>query len=165
MSVNNQLEQGTYLWVLHVDKIPPHIGVSVNGRYFSLKYNGKDSNISCRSVLKLLENKKIPTWIVALELPLELAEVQAVFDRYTCAKHAQATCLSPIIELIYNQSFDLILPELLTRLSLEAKLGRQILLHLNSDFTGKFEYTRSDVQQRLTWLHDAKRNEHLFKSH
>ncbi|NBR15845.1 MAG: hypothetical protein EBU01_14895, partial [Crocinitomicaceae bacterium] len=48
----NHLETktGVYLWILHADKIPPHIGISIDGQYFSLKAKGKDENISDKSI-------------------------------------------------------------------------------------------------------------------
>ena len=30
------------IWIFHADKIPPHIGISSQGFFFSLKSNGKD---------------------------------------------------------------------------------------------------------------------------
>ena len=38
------LNKGIYLSVVHANKIPPHIGIVVDGKYFSLKANGKDIN-------------------------------------------------------------------------------------------------------------------------
>ena len=52
------------IWIFHVDKIPPHIGISSQGVFFSLKSNGKDSigtsyvnQISINKGIKLLKIK------------------------------------------------------------------------------------------------------------
>lgn len=159
------IQHGIYLWILHADKIPPHIGISVNGSYFSLKYNGKDENIPVQSVLRLLEKKRIPSIIQEMKMDFTLEQLQSIYKSFMCAETSKASCLSPIVKLIYNQQLDLILPELLTRLSQEERLGKQFLLHLNPNFAAEFTYNREDIQRRLTLLHDAKRKEHLLKSH
>ena len=38
-------EQGLFLWVFHADKIPPHIGISLDGCFFSLKSSGVDIDL------------------------------------------------------------------------------------------------------------------------
>ena len=35
-------ENDVLIWIFHIDKIPPHIGISSQGVFFSLKSNGKD---------------------------------------------------------------------------------------------------------------------------
>ena len=44
-SLNNEsaLNTGCYLCIWHANKIPPHIGILIDGSYFSLKVKGKDT--------------------------------------------------------------------------------------------------------------------------
>ena len=41
----NKLLKGVFIWVIHTNKIPPHIGISLNGKFYSLNVNGKDNGI------------------------------------------------------------------------------------------------------------------------
>ena len=55
------LNNGLFLCVLHADKTPPHIGISINGLYYSLKAKGKDIALPVNEVFKVVERKKIAT--------------------------------------------------------------------------------------------------------
>lgn len=45
------------LWVWHADKIPPHIGFSINSHYFSLKANGRDVNVPIDSIIAVIHKE------------------------------------------------------------------------------------------------------------
>ena len=66
-------EQKCLLWVWHADKIPPHLGLSVEGRYFSLKANGKDFMTEIDAVLQIISKKKIKTLCFELKSTLNLS--------------------------------------------------------------------------------------------
>ena len=89
----------TLIWILHADKIPPHIGISVDGYFFSLKTEGKDENIPLSLLITMLKNKKITTVAVALEETLDLVKIRNIFENQTKIPKSE-TCLLPILQLL-----------------------------------------------------------------
>ena len=150
-------QQGIFLWVFHADKIPPHIGISKDGQYFSLKVSSKDENISVESLSKLLKTKKIPTLIIKTsENSIQKRNLNAVFEQYQTADSEGLTCLTPITEIYFSERKDLILIELLNLLN-EAGVVETIFgINLPADYKGIPTYTREDIQQRLLHLKHAK---------
>ena len=70
------------IWLFHVDKIPPHIGISSQGVFFSLKSNGQDE-ISTYKVNQIVENKSIKLIKVKLRCVLSSSALKEVFANYT----------------------------------------------------------------------------------
>jgi hypothetical protein len=164
--VPEDLELGNYLWILHADKIPPHIGISRNGRYFSLKVSGKDENLPCAKILQVLEQKKIPCLVVKTsENSFLKQDIAAVFEPYTRAEVAGATCLTPITEIYFAQAQNLILSELLNLLNESGTLEEVFGLHLDENFKGIPYYEREDIQHRLKRLNDIKRTKNIPEGH
>ena len=58
LNSESALKEGFFLWIWHADKIPPHIGCSINGVYFSLKVNGKDDKKESNNALLVIQQKK-----------------------------------------------------------------------------------------------------------
>lgn len=151
---------GVLLWIFHASKIPPHIGISSNGHYFSLKFNGKDKNLSVEHVLKVVRAKKIETVIIELNTPISIEQIENQFSKFDLAKPNEATCLTPITQFFDYKSTDVILSELLEKIQ-ENKFIHQVFgLHLEAEFSGISNYSRTDIQQRLKKLHDSKRETH-----
>lgn len=162
----NELEQGIYLWVIHADKTPPHIGISKNGFYFSLKVSGKDESIPIYKVLHLLKSKAIPTLLMKTsENSIKFKELSTVFDKYMQAGSSQFTCLTPITEIYFSQPQDLILSELLNLLNEAGVLEEIYGVNLSGNFKGIPYYERKDIQKRLDHLNHAKRAKNIFEGH
>ena len=155
---NEDFKLGIFLWVFHADKIPPHIGISKDGLYFSLKVSGKDENISVQKITKLLSTKKIPTLdIKTSENSIKNRHLETVFEKYQKANSDGLTCLTPITEIYFSETQDLILLELLNLLN-EAGVVETIFgINLPADYSGIPAYSRSDIQNRLYQLTHAKR--------
>ena len=66
-STDSFQSEKAYLWVWHADKIPPHLGLSTQSRYYSLKSNGKDQNVCFEKVIQLIDRKKIKTLAIELD--------------------------------------------------------------------------------------------------
>jgi hypothetical protein len=152
----NQLGDGFYLWVFHADKIPPHIGCSVNGQYFSLKFNGKDENVPIELVLATIDRKSIPTLIIEIKSTVSLEMVMDVFESYSTTVPNEVTCLAPIARLLHCPDSVRKLSNLLTYLSFRAELLRVFKLHLELNFMGIKHYSQGDIHQTLKQLRDAK---------
>ncbi len=155
---NEDFKLGIFLWVFHADKIPPHIGISKDGLYFSLKVSGKDENISVQKITKLLSTKKIPTLVIKTsENSIKNRQLETVFEKYQKANSDGLTCLTPITEIYFSETQDLILLELLNLLN-EAGVVETIFgINLPADYIGIPAYSRSDIKNRLYQLTHAKR--------
>lgn len=170
----DEFDHGIYLWVLHADKIPPHIGISKNGLYYSLKVSGKDEAIPVRKVMQLLEAREIASLIIKTsENSIRFKELATVFDKYekagANAEGMQAisvlTCLTPITEIYFSEPRDLILSELLNLLNESGVMETVYGTNLQPGFRGIPWYERKDIQQRLDHLNHAKRTKNISAGH
>lgn len=154
-----ELTSGFFLWVWHADKIPPHIGVSQGGQYYSLKSNGKDSGLPVGKVIDILAKKKIPSLLVHCDLKVE--SIQGYFKDYKSADGIDITCLSPVIDLVFNEDRKITLHVLLDNLFLDNKIKSIYAVHLSEDYKGLEEYDREVINQRIKNLKNAKGKKHL----
>lgn len=140
------------LWIFHVDKIPPHVGVSQDGVFYSLKSNGKDKSVE-DSVLQIIENKRIKCIVLNLKYKSSRAVVQAVFDQYDRAFSSEVSCLTPIKQIL---DFDNDIPKLSSLLSeLESRnmIAGYSGFNVTKSECGILKYAVSDIDKRLNLLH------------
>ena len=52
------LNKDSWLVILHANRIPPHIGLLINGNYNSLTIKGHELNVSIEALLKTISQKK-----------------------------------------------------------------------------------------------------------
>jgi hypothetical protein len=141
--------QSTCLWVWHADKIPPHVGISAEGNYFSLKVKGKDADVSVKTILDLIDRKKIPTLCYVLsDDPPNLAEV---FQAYTQARAGEITCLYPIREALRIPEAGQ-LSDVLKVLEGEGRIHRALGLYLPENYRGLPHYGLREIHERLERL-------------
>lgn len=153
---SDELKNGFYLWILHADKIPPHIGCSVNGQYFSLKANGKDTNLNFSKVLSLIDLKSISAVIVKLKSEHSYNDVLQIFSNYDCAEPEGNTCLTPIADLLNCKNEVEQLSELLKLLENRNDLDFNFGLNLTDTYHKLPEYSKIDIENRLHHLRNAK---------
>lgn len=155
LSVENEdFSKGNFLWIWHADKIPPHVGISVDGIYFSLKFNGKDDGIPTEITLKIIEQKQIPSVLVELKNDISLNLVQTIFDSFEKTQSNQITCLSPIVELSEKQNIDK-LSSLLFELKKSNQIGTVFGKFLPENYDRIPEYSVEEIHLRLKKLQDA----------
>jgi hypothetical protein len=141
----------SYLWIWHADKIPPHIGISTNEAYFSLKSSGKDIALNVSSVITLIERKQIKTLVVELKDEIPISSIDSIFYAYQNAEENKSTCLTPIKEIL-NRPTPTKLEYLLTELASDNQIERYIGFNLDNSFKGIPFYTEEDIQHRLALL-------------
>lgn len=96
------LSKGTWLVVLHATRIPPHIGILIDGNYNSLTIKGHELNVSLEVLLKMIQQKKIETLFIQLKKhPVFSTEYQKeicqlYIQQFTQVKPNEASCLSPV---------------------------------------------------------------------
>ena len=60
------LNKGTWLVVLHASRIPPHIGLLIDGSYNSLTIKGQELDVAINVLLKTIQLKKIEAIFISL---------------------------------------------------------------------------------------------------
>lgn len=157
----SELQTGIFLWITHADKIPPHIGVSVNGNYFSLQVSGKD-DIGIEPIFRAIRLKKIPALFVRLdESGFSDKRFLSVKNDYTSINESVNTCLLPILDLYGVKSSGFLLPDFLKYLEAEKQIIGYFALNLPADFSGIRSYSLHDVTEHLKKIKHAERPEHI----
>lgn len=96
------LHKGTWVVVLHASRIPPHVGLMINGNYNSLTIKERELNVSSEALLKTISQKKIETLFLKVikhpvfSLDYQLNTFQEQLKQFTVVKQNEATCLSPL---------------------------------------------------------------------
>lgn len=139
------------IWVWHADKIPPHIGISVHQKYFSLKASGKDYYVDIEHVVSLLKKKSISTLAFELKDVVDLDSITSVFEMYSETIPNKITCLTPIKKMLEIESVTK-LSELLLELNRRNGIEKCVGFNINVDFNGLKEYDSADIHARLSKL-------------
>lgn len=105
----NSLHKQNWLVVLHASRIPPHIGVLIDGNYNSLTIKGHELNVSVQALLKTIQQRKIEVLFVRLKshpvfsFDYQNEVCQHFIKQYQQVKQNEATCLNPVKQ--YLQEF------------------------------------------------------------
>lgn len=169
ISIKNELlpsdiQKGNWLVIMYAKRIPPHIGVFINGKYSSLTIKGHEINVDSNVIFKIIQQKKTETLFVKLlNHPVFSYDFQReAFLQYLMqfpyVEHYVATCLSPIklylqefyaIPLIENE----LLFELIERLKQNNYIENIYSLNLPETITEKnFQfntYTNEQLQNEI----------------
>ncbi|MBL7920106.1 MAG: hypothetical protein JNJ40_07305 [Bacteroidia bacterium] len=96
------LQKDIWLVVLHANRVPPHIGLMINGNYNSLTIKGHEINVSSEALLKIISQKKIESIFIKLKKnPVfsydhQLEMLQEMISKFENVRQYEATCLSPL---------------------------------------------------------------------
>lgn len=150
------VSSGFYLWIWYADKIPPHIGCSLNGFYYSLKVSGKDRALPVNRVLDLVLKKEIAFLLVELNSDVTKLQLDACFDQY---EHAtiDRSCLTPILDVFTNPSGITLLRDLLTYLAQRDEIKCIFGLNLPETYQDLPVYSINEVKSRLLKLECAEK--------
>lgn len=95
----SDLNLGTYLCLFGTDKIPPHLGLIVNGKYYSTSAKGSRVGEKANLILRRVKQSTIPTLFIKLDIVEDNQKLIAAFGNYPKLKEKQ-TCLLPIKDYI-----------------------------------------------------------------
>ncbi len=153
------LLKGTFLWIWNVYSVPPHVGLSSMGKYFSLKANRKECGLDTSSCVEFINQRLMPTIFVQVSprMQLTLSDVQSVFDNYFSMELNQSTCLSPISELMKVPADVRQLAQLLTYLKSNNYLEAFFSLNLRGSVFDLPKYDFNDIQNHIFELKNARR--------
>ena len=106
------LKKKLWLVLLHANRIPPHVGLIINGSYNSLTIKGHELDIDVDVLLKTISQKKIEsTFIKLIHHPVfsydyQLQIFKEYIKKYKQVKAFDASCLSPI-KLFFQEFYAL----------------------------------------------------------
>ena len=140
--------QGLYLWVFHADKIPPHIGISLDGLFYSLKSSGVDIALDTGKVFRLISDKKLPSILIGLTSKVSDAELHKIYQSYSKTQAGSITCLTPVNEVLGIDNVTK-LSELLMRLKEDGILSQVYGFYLPEQLKGIRAYSAQDITSRL----------------
>ena len=96
------LSKGTWLVVLHASRVPPHVGLMIDGNYNSLTIKERELNVSSEALLKTISKKKIESlFLKIIKHPVfssdyQLNTFKEQLNQFTVVRQNEATCLSPL---------------------------------------------------------------------
>lgn len=145
------IEEGVYIWVFHADKVPPHIGISQDQSFYSLKSSGVDLGLNTSKVLWLLRNKRIPSFLIHLKDSSIKNEIPKVFQSFNKTEAGKVTCLSPI-KVILDMLSPQKLSELLAEMDMQGNILKVIRINGDSSLRGIRAYDPEKITERLMSL-------------
>lgn len=145
-------ENDVLIWIFHIDKIPPHIGISSQGVFFSLKSNGKDL-LETRYVNQVSINKGIKMIKVKLRFNISSGYIERVYQEYTSAVSAECSCLSPIKKVLNMPKEVMKLSDLLKVLKERDLITGWHSTNVSEQEAGIRAYDLFDINARLNKLH------------
>lgn len=145
--------EDSFIWIWHADKIPPHIGISTQNRYYSLKVSGKDNGLNCTSVWNLAVKKEIAIVLVKLNQPLELNRIKSKFEAFEITEPNSITCLSPISSILNFECKQL--SELLNELTINNFIHSFLGNNLPNGYNQLRDYSTNEIMNRLKLLANA----------
>lgn len=102
------LKKGLFILIINIKKIPPHIALICNGKYYSLTINGADIKEDYLFLSKI-KKKKIPTIFIELKTEGLFFNNLENFYNNKIIELGKNTCLYPvkkIISLYYKLNLD-----------------------------------------------------------
>lgn len=158
ISVLRELPKGTFVCIIHADKIPPHLGLLVDQKFFSLKTKGKDVNVPLVKLETILSKKRVATVFVELKAAFNLLEIQNYFNEIPEGLAENQTCLHPLIQLLDPDEVCSTIADLLKCLDRENLISTVFGVHLSPNYIGILDYDRKVVENRIKSLRDVERN-------
>jgi hypothetical protein len=101
-------KKNTWFVLLHAKRIPPHVGLVIDGTYNSLTIKGHELDVTFDALLKTVTQKKIETIFVKVanhpvfSSDYQLQTFKELIKKYDKVKQFEATCLSPIKEFFQD---------------------------------------------------------------
>lgn len=93
-------EQGVFLWLLKVDRIPPHLGLSVDGKYYSITIKGSEIALDLKSEIEKWNKRGLPRLGILLDVESPDGELLEQVFMASSLRSAAKSCLIPVLHLL-----------------------------------------------------------------
>lgn len=161
---DSYLRDGCFLVLFHVNKIPPHLGLVSDSKYFSLTATESQINVDIDSIWRVIRSKSIETIFIKVDVLPMASQLAVIFGEYKKAVNKEFTCLQPIKDFFEYQC-DWNVEDVNFIFDLIHKLKEKSMIvqnyHLNLDRhlkNGSFEllnYTLDDIYKRIMEIQHA----------
>lgn len=141
----------SYLWVWNPTGVPPHMGLSTRGSYFSLKASGLDFDSDLQDIIGIIVRKKLAVIAIRLKQDLDIEECKSVFEKYERTIAHEITCLNPIKTVLDYQA-PRKLSELLEELDARQLIGEKTVWSIDKSSIELADYSTEDIHKYLLEL-------------
>lgn len=176
LSINKQFNEddllkGLYIAVVHATRIPPHIGLIMDGKYYSLSIKGQDINTTVTALIKNTKQRKIPSIFIKIRSHNTFSTTYLKehfitnIQQFPKVDIGVATCLSPIrlfFDEVYNVSMNEInyLFELVPKLYSEDLIENTFALFVDEKKYQLPVYTAAEINAGIQQVkNDLKKNQ------
>lgn len=154
-NLKGQLNE-SLIWAFHVDKVPPHVGISIDGLYYSMKVNEADIDLDVNAIFQVVQRKKIPTIVVKLRSADTVSQLKEIFKSYGPKIVEGDSCMTPVLTFL-RQDKNLLLDDLILSLQEQNQVDEIIGVNLPDEFEGIPSYSHKEVQEHIYQLQHVKR--------
>ena len=151
------LNRGTFLCLFGTDKIPPHLGLVVEGKYYSTSAKGSRVGENAELILRRVKQSTIPTLFIKLDI-VGYAEVGCTFENYPKLKENQ-TCLLPYKDYINSVGEDVTAAnfvfELIPILHNLKLISDSFSLYMSGSSFELKVYSKEDIVNRIVKLQET----------
>lgn len=98
------LKGNVFLLLIEPENIPPHLGLIVNGSYYSISVKGVRSGTNAENLINSLIKKSKKALFVQLNnWQPDPNELMKIFSSYSAPDGLKITCLSPILDALEQE--------------------------------------------------------------
>ena len=140
------LNQGMFVWVINWLKTPPHLGMSYNGRYYSVTIHESQVDKPIEGLIRLFEQKSKPVFFVEIAHTIYTNQ-QVMNDAFSVELDNSTTCIAPINKVLFGDHFRFdTIAQLLRELEQQNLIQHiHIPWYENSEEVTIESYTKSEV--------------------
>lgn len=146
------LQKGTFLWVWKADKLPPHIGLSVNHEYYGLKWLKKEVALPISDLLGRVGRMNFPMVFIEVKNTGSLEDVRSIFEQYASCQQNDCSCLQPINTFFGYKQPKAVVHDLVQYLKSKGEIQNYYSTNLPKSFKGIPAYDYGLVEQELQIL-------------
>lgn len=147
-----EVNKGLFLWIWKADEICPHLGISSEGNYFSLKISGKEERVNATNLLERAHKKAKKLLLLKLTDEISVEAITLVFQKYQSCQENACFCSAPILEVFGINKENGILFDLLNCLEERNAVNTVFAWNLSASFQGIPFYSATDVNNHLLKL-------------
>ena len=152
------LNRGTFLCLFGTDKIPPHLGLIVNGKYYSTSAKGSRLGENVKLILRRVNQSSIPTLFIKLDVSEDIQKLVVAFENYPKLKENQ-TCLLPLKDYINSIGEDVtsinFVFELIPILHNRNLISDSFSLYMSASSFELKVYSKEDIVNRIVKLQET----------
>ena len=152
------LNRGTFLCLFGTDKIPPHLGLVVEGKYYSTSAKGSRVGENAELILRRVKQSTIPTLFIKLDIPVDTENLASAFENYPRLKESQ-TCLLPVKDYINSIGEDVTAAnfvfELIPILHNLKLISDSFSLYMSGSSFELKVYSKEDIVNRIVKLQET----------